>query len=306
MRNNNGVTRRLSVTLFKPDYVIMMSMSLLSRLFAGIGALVALSLCSLSLQALDGPADLRGELAQCGLVLGHVSAGTRVKLDGESVPVADDGRFLLGFDRDAEPTARLLLSYPDGRRSEHTLAVRQRDWDIQRIDGLPDRQVTPPPEVLDRIRRESEQMQSARDSVRETPVLYSDMDFAWPLTGRISGVYGSQRILNGEPKRPHFGLDIAAGTGTPIRAPAAGVVVFTHPDMYFNGATVLLDHGLGLSSVFIHMSRIDVDSGDRVDRGEVIGAVGKSGRATGPHLHWGMHWHDRPIDPQLLLGSMPE
>ncbi|MDZ7734748.1 MAG: M23 family metallopeptidase [Gammaproteobacteria bacterium] len=250
--------------------------------------------------------ELNGEMVQGGLIRGQIEAGSQVYLDGEPVRVADSGHFLLGFDRDAEPSAVLKLEYPDGNTEARQLSIRQRDYNIQHIDGLPDRKVSPTAEDLERIRRENELLETARQKARQTGELYIGEDFIWPLSGRISGVYGSQRILNGEPRRPHYGLDIAADKGTPVRAPATGVVAFTHPGMYFNGATVVLDHGHGLTSTYIHLSRIEVEQGEWVDQGQSLGRVGASGRATGPHLHWGMQWFDRHIDPRLLVGRMPE
>lgn len=249
--------------------------------------------------------ELDGELVQGGLVQGRIAPGSKVQLDGERIRIDENGRFLLGFDRDAGATADLRITYPDGRQVQRSLTIEQRDYKIQRIDGLPQRKVTPSAAELERIQRESESMDAARARTRETESLYLD-DFIWPVSGRISGVYGSQRILNGEPRRPHYGVDIAASEGTPIRAPAAGVVAFTHPGMYFNGATVLLDHGHGLTSTYIHLSEIRVEAGNWVDQGQVIGAVGASGRATGPHLHWGVDWLDAHLDPQRLVGPMPD
>lgn len=249
--------------------------------------------------------ELDGELVQGGLVQGRIAPGSKVQLDGERIRIDENGRFLLGFDRDAGATADLRITYPDGRQVQRSLTIEQRDYKIQRIDGLPQRKVTPSAADLERIQRESESMDAARARTRETESLYLD-DFIWPVSGRISGVYGSQRILNGEPRRPHYGVDIAASEGTPIRAPAAGVVAFTHPGMYFNGATVLLDHGHGLTSTYIHLSEIRVEAGNWVDQGQVIGAVGASGRATGPHLHWGVDWLDAHLDPQRLVGPMPD
>lgn len=263
--------------------------------------LLVLSLWPLAAAALE----LDGKPIQGGLLIGHVMPGSRASLDGEAVRVSGDGRFLLGFDRDAGPVAELKVERPDGETLTWRLRIRQREYDIQRIDGLPERKVTPSEQDLERIRRESELIDAARTAARRTEALYIDGEFRWPVTGRISGVYGSQRILNGKPRRPHYGLDIAADKGTPVRSPAAGVVAFTHPDMYFNGATVVLDHGHGLTSTYIHLSRIEVEPGEWVDRGQAIGAVGASGRATGPHLHWGMQWFDRHIDPRLLVGQMP-
>lgn len=250
--------------------------------------------------------ELTGELIQGGLVMGKVSAGTRVTLDGEAIPVTDEGRFVLGFDRDAPPTAELRLAYPDGETTSRELAIRQREYDIERIDGLPERKVTPPKETLERIQQEARQIEAAREKAQQTEHLYTDGNFIWPLLGRISGVYGSQRILNGKPKRPHYGVDIVASRGSPVQAPADGVVAFTHPGMYFNGKTVVLNHGLGLTSTYIHLSETEVEQGAWVDQGQTIGRVGNTGRTTGPHLHWGISWFDRHIDPRLLVEAMPE
>ncbi len=266
------------------------------------GLLLVLGLLPVGVAALK----LSGEQSQGGLLRGQAKPGSRVYLDGDPVRVTDAGRFLIGFDRDAEPQMTLRVEHPDGSTTKRQLQIRQRDYDIQRIDGLPDRKVSPSEEDLERIRRENERIEAARARARRNDELYLNNAFSWPLSGRISGVYGSQRILNGEPRRPHYGLDIAADKGTPVKAPAAGVVAFTHPGMYFNGATVILDHGFGLTSTYIHLSRIEVQQGDWIDQGQTLGRVGASGRATGPHLHWGITWLDKHIDPRLLVGAMPE
>lgn len=265
-----------------------------------------LFLALLSLPVATLALELRGELIQGGLVVGKTEPGTRVALDGEPVRVNHDGRFLLGFDRDAAPEAELVVIYPHGDWQHETLEIKQREYRIQRIDGLPERQVTPSEADLERIQSEAEEMAAARERAYETDELYLDGDFIWPVTGRITGIFGSQRILNGEPRRPHNGIDIAANTGTPIVAPAAGVVAFVHPDMYFNGATVILDHGHGLTSVYCHLHRIKVEPGQTIEQGQPIGEVGATGRATGPHLHWGMELFQNRIDPKLLVGEMPE
>ena len=164
------------------------------------------------------------------------------------------------------------------------------------------RPVNPPPHIAERIAREQKRVEAAR--LRDDARQDYRFGFVWPLRGRISGVYGSQRILNGTPKNPHYGVDVAAATGTPIAAPAGGVVTFADPDLYLTGGTVILDHGHGLSSVFVHLSRLDVEVGDRIEQGDVLGRVGATGRASGPHLHWGMNWFDVRIDPQLIVGPM--
>ncbi|GHD55151.1 peptidase [Thalassobaculum fulvum] len=247
--------------------------------------------------------SLDGNLVQGGLVIGHAEPGSTVVLDGRTVRVDADGLFVLGFHRDAAATAELTVTGPDGKVERRTLAIAPREWNIQRIDGLPKTMVTPPPEVLERIRRENAEIAAVRRIDRPEALFRSG--FAWPATGRISGVYGSQRILNGEPRQPHYGVDIAAPVGTPVKAPADGVVVLAANDLYYTGGTVILDHGHGLSSAFLHLSAVTVKVGDRLRQGEVLGKLGATGRATGPHLDWRMNWFEERIDPQLLVPPMP-
>lgn len=246
---------------------------------------------------------LRGEPIQGGLVIGQVPPGSRVEHDGKPVHVAADGHFLVGFERDAPKASQLVVRQRDGTVIRRELSVQSRDYDIQRIDGLPERKVTPKPEDLARIRADGVAITRARQ--RDDPRTDFLTGWQWPVTGRISGVYGSQRILNGKPKRPHFGVDIAAPEGTPVYAPADGVVTLLHPDMFYSGVTLLLDHGLGLSTVYLHLKRALVSEGERVRKGQPIAEVGASGRATGPHLHWGMNLFKARLDPALLVGPMP-
>jgi murein DD-endopeptidase MepM/ murein hydrolase activator NlpD len=197
----------------------------------------------------------------------------------------------------------LWVREPDGLEKTLTLTVAPREYEIERVDGLPPSTVTPDPAALERIRRETEMVAAAR-ARRDQRTDYAE-GFTWPAGGRISGVYGSQRILNGEPRRPHYGLDIAAPTGSPVFAPADGVVTLVHSDMYFSGGTIVLDHGQGLSSTFLHLSRTLVETGTAVSQGDLIGEIGATGRASGPHLDWRMNWLDRRVDPRLLLSGEP-
>lgn len=253
--------------------------------------------------AQGAPARLEGQLQQGGLLVGSVAPGSRVVLDGTPVKVTDDGRFAIGFGRDAPAQAQLTVTLPDGRVETQPLEIAARQYDVQRIEGVPQRTVEPAPADLARIRREQALVEQARatDSDRRDFLA----GFQWPLTGRISGVYGSQRVYNGVPGRPHYGIDIAAPTGTPVRAPAAGVVTLAHPDMFFSGGTLILDHGHGVSSTFIHMSEVSVQEGDEVEPGTVIGKVGATGRATGPHLDWRINWFGERLDPALVMPPMP-
>jgi len=170
------------------------------------------------------------------------------------------------------------------------------------VQGVPEATVNPPPAIAARIERE--QAEVARARRRDDARADFDVEFQWPLTGRVSGVYGSQRIYNGTPKSAHSGLDVAAPKGEPVLAPAAGIVTFAEPDLYLTGGTVLLDHGHGLSSSFLHLSALEVAVGQRLQQGEPIGRVGATGRATGPHLHWGLNWFDLRLDPQLLVDPL--
>ncbi len=253
-------------------------------------ALIAALLVS---SAAAAETKLDGQLVQGGLVLGQTAPGTSVKLDGRTLLVDKDGRFVIGFGRDAKTA---LLEVGAERRE---LEIKPRTFDIQRIEGLPEAQVTPPPAVLERIKREN--VAIAATKVRNTPERWFEKGFTWPADGPISGVYGSQRILNGQPRAPHYGLDIAAPVGAPVRASTAGIVALADKDLYFTGGTVIIDHGFGLAGVYAHLSRLDVKMGDRVEQGQVIGAVGATGRVTGPHLHWALNWFDIRLDPQLLV-----
>ena len=253
--------------------------------------------------AAAGALDLQGEFQQGGLVQGYVDPGSEVRLGDRQVRVSPDGYFVIGFGRDAPRESELLVTFPDGRQEIRRLAIAQRDYNVQRIDGLPPSKVTPPEDVLTRIRAENAKIAEARAVDR--PEAFFQGGFEWPVTGRISGVYGSQRILNGEPRRPHFGIDIAAPEGTDVRAPAEGVVSLVEEDLYFTGGTIILDHGHGLTSAFLHMKDLFVRPGDHVARGTVIGTVGSTGRSTGPHLDWRINWFKERLDPALLVGPMP-
>lgn len=245
-----------------------------------------------------------GPIAQGGFVTGRAEPGTRLALDGTAVRVGRGGEFAFGFGRDAKPESVLTITTPGGRAEARKLAVEKRAWLEQPITGLPPAMVTPPPETLERIGREREAVRAARR--HDTPEPLFATGFVWPATGRISGVFGSRRILNGEPRAPHLGVDVARPTGTPVAAAAPGIVRLAEPALYFQGGTVILDHGHGVSSSYLHLSRIDVRVGQRVARGETIAAIGATGRVTGPHLHFEIGWMGIPVDPQTALPPMPE
>ena len=265
--------------------------------------LIAL-LPALSPPALAACLELEGSLVQGGLVWGKVAPGSTVTLDGEVLDVLADGTTLAGFGRDAAPTAELVV---EGDCSQ-TLQIARREYNIQRVEGVPQETVTPPPERLERIRRERQLVGAAKAKNLQRPDLLEGAleGFDWPAIGPISGVYGSQRIYNGTPKSPHYGVDVAMPTGTPVRAPSAGVVTLAEPDLFYSGGTIILDHGYRLSSSFLHLSKVLVEVGQEVQAGDVIGEIGASGRATGAHLDWRMSWRNQRIDPQLLAPPMPK
>ena len=266
--------------------------------------LISLILLMLPAPAVAGSLSLKGPITQGGLVVGQTEPGTVVTFEGRKVRVSPEGVFVIGFSRDAPPTAKLELHHPDGSMGTRILQVKKRKYRIQRIDGLPPKMVTPPKKVLARIRRENALIGRARK--HDTPVPYFMKGWVWPAKGRISGVYGSQRILNGKPRRPHFGVDVAAPVGTPIVAPSDGVVRLVERDLYYTGGTVIIDHGHGVSSAFLHMQDVTATVGKTVRQGEQIGTLGATGRATGPHLDWRINYFRARIDPALLVPPMPK
>jgi murein DD-endopeptidase MepM/ murein hydrolase activator NlpD len=244
---------------------------------------------------------LHGEEIQGGLFVG-AAPGASVMFNARPLQLGPRGEFVFGFDRDAVAGDKLIVTWPDGRHVEKTFAPKQRKYDIQKVNGVPGQTVNPDPADLKRIEQDNIAVAKAR-SVRLDRTDFA-AGFQWPLLGRISGVFGSQRIYNGEPRQPHYGVDVAAPVGTLVRAPAAGKVTLAHNDMFFSGGTLMIDHGHGLSSTFLHLSAILVKVGQEIRPGDVIAKVGATGRATGPHLDWRMNWLDRRVDPELLVPPM--
>ena len=260
----------------------------------GVLGLIALAATGCSTFAAASRVALGGTLEQGSLTVGRVPPETSVTLDGVSLHVSPDGAFAFGFAYDRMNPAILSAKFGDGTEERREIVPLARVYDIQRINGLPEPLVTPPPEVQDRIQREHASVADARN--RDTDGLGFAEAFDWPAAGIISGVFGSQRILNGEPKAPHFGVDIAAPVGAPIHAPADGIVS-NCGDYYLEGGFTLIDHGHGVSTCYFHQSERLVVEGTRVMRGDKIGLVGQTGRATGPHVHWGMNWFQIRLDP---------
>jgi len=246
---------------------------------------------------------LDGTVTQGGLIEGQVDPGAGVTLDGKKLRIAPDGHFIFGFGRDAGAKAALDVAYVDGTHAHRDLAVAPREWDIRRINGLPEEQVSPDAKTMERIHREAAEINAALAA--DSSALAFEKKLIWPVSGTISGIYGSQSVLNGEPRAPHYGVDIAAPAGTPVKAAAAGTVTLAERDLYFTGGTVIIDHGYGLSTTYVHLSKLDVKRGDKVTQGQVIGPLGATGRATGPNLHWGVNWYLTRLDPELVAGKMP-
>ncbi len=268
------------------------------------GSLLALFLAAgLAGNAIAGTVALDGTPEQGGLVRGVVDPGAQVSLDGKALRVAPDGYFIFGFGRDAPSAAALDIVFADGSRAHRDLAVISRQWDIRKVDGLPEETVTPDPVLIARIKREAQEVTTARET--DSDVLFFEKPLAWPALGRISGVYGSQSILNGQPRAPHYGVDVAAPPGTPVLAADAGTVTLAEPDLFLTGGTIIIDHGYGLSTTYMHLSSLAVHLGQKVAAHELIGTVGATGRVTGPHLDWRVNWYQVRLDPQLVAGPMP-
>lgn len=264
---------------------------------------LALAICWLLGSAqMSHAVDLNGDLVPGGMAIGWVEPGAKVLLGNDAIMVGEDGLFVIGFGRDQGDNAQLTVIHADGRHEQQILAIAKRDYEIQRIKQLDQNMVTPDPATETRIKADQERVKAARAEPSDRRDFL--MNFIWPSTGPISGVYGSQRILNGVPKAPHFGTDIAAPEGSPVVAPADGVVRLAAPGFYLTGGTIILDHGHGIYTNYLHLSAIDVVIGETVKQGRRIGAIGATGRATGPHLHWGLNWNETRLDPALLVPPM--
>lgn len=243
--------------------------------------------------------SLQGDLIQGALIRGRVERGVSVEVFNKNVLVDAQGEFVFGLGRDTPKEFLLTTKKGEQEKVKHIFTVKQRDYKLQRIEGVEQKYVEPPAEVLERIKNENAMVWRARQHLRQAKDFAGG--FNWPAVGPITGVYGSQRVFNGVPKRPHFGLDIAGPVGTPVKAPAAGLITLANNDLYYSGGTVILDHGQGVSSTFIHLSKLHVAEGDYVEQGQLIAEIGATGRVTGPHLDWRINWFDQRLDPALML-----
>ena len=243
--------------------------------------------------------EFEGKFIQGHFILGKTDPIAKIQIDKKSVRVSKDGFFAFGLGRDRKNDI-VITETLNGVKNQFVKKVLKRAYKIQRIDGLPEKKVTPPKEVYDRIRKENKLIGKAR--AVDTNLIYFKDKFIIPVDNAIiTGVYGSQRILNGKPRWPHYGLDYAQKTGTPIKAMLSGVVTLAEKDLYYTGATLIFDHGHGISTLYMHMNEIFVEMGQEVKKGDIIGTVGKSGRATGPHLDVRLNWFDVKLDPGSVL-----
>ena len=243
--------------------------------------------------------EFLGNFKQGSFILGKTDPNSKVFIDNRKVRVSNDGYFAFGLDRDRKNNVLIkIINKKETKLIEKK--VFKRKYKIQRIDGLPPKQVTPPPEVFDRIKMDNKLIGKAR-AINSKLVFFKDK-FIYPIDKYIiTGVYGSQRILNGKPRRPHYGIDFHAPEGTPIKAMMDGNVTLAENDMYFTGGTLIFDHGHGISTLFMHLKDINVEVGQKVKQGEIVGTLGQSGRATGPHLDIRLNWFDVKLDPSSIL-----
>lgn len=261
--------------------------------------LVCAGLTSLISSTSAATMKLSGEIVQGGLVIGKTLATNQVLLNDKSLEVSARGDFVFGFGRDDENKYHLVITDVNGVQEKRSLTPKKRDYKIQRIEGIAKKIMDPNPKAVARSRKDNGQIATARKTNSELTAFSTG--FKAPINGQITGVYGSQRVFNGQPKRPHFGLDYAGKTGDPVKAPASGKVLLFVKDMFYSGGTMIIDHGQGVTSTFLHLSQSYVVEGDEVKQGQVIAAVGKSGRATGPHLDWRVNWFKVRLDPALAL-----
>ena len=242
--------------------------------------------------------DLEGYFIQGGYVKGKTSSKIKIKFENRDVYLSKKNKFILGFGRDYSEVANLKFNI-DNKWINKTLKIKKNKYKIQKIDGLPKKFVSPPKEIYERIIRENKLIAKVR--TLNSKIDYTFQDFLLPANGIITGVFGSQRILNGKPRRPHYGIDIAAKEGSKVISPTDAIVRLSEKDLYFTGGTIMLDHGHGITSVYSHLSKVLVKKNDKIQKGDVIGLIGSTGRSTGPHLDWRINWFDQRLDPMMFI-----
>ena len=247
--------------------------------------------------------ELNGSFTQGGLLFGKTNFKNKVFFKNENIFVNEEGDFVLAIGRD-EKLDNLIVIQSLNKKETHTIKISKRQYRIQKIDGLPKNKVTPNEDEMKRIKKESKIIKKSKNLfLNET---FYKSGFIWPVKGIVTGKYGNQRILNGKPRRPHYGLDIAAASGTKIISPSDAEVILTMEDSFFNGKMIILNHGLGLNSIYSHLKKIYVKEGDKIKKGDLIAEVGSTGRSTGPHLDWRINVYNIAIDPELLLLNQPK
>ena len=246
---------------------------------------------------------IEGTFIQGGLLFGKTKPNSKIFFNDKKIFVNNEGDFLLGISRD-EKKENLLIVNNENKVEKYNINILSRKYKIQKIDGLPKNKVTPNQKELKRIKKESKLINKYKNIFLDKTLYKSG--FVWPVEGKITGEYGSQRILNGQPRRPHFGTDIVASLGSKIIAPSDAIVAFTFEDTFFNGKMIILNHGLGLNSIYSHLNKIYVKEGDKLKQGDLLAEVGSTGRVTGPHLHWGISIFNTAIDPEKLIQNQPK
>ena len=242
--------------------------------------------------------EFKGKFIQGHYIVGLTSPSAEIIIDKKKVKVSEDGYFVFGIDRDRKFDVTIIKK-ENGKISKIIKKVLKRKYNIQRIDGLEESKVTPPESVYKRIKEENNKIGKAR--AIESDLIFFKDQFVMPVEGIISGVYGSQRILNGKPKWPHYGIDIAAKKGTPIKSSGSGIVTMAENDLYYTGGTIIMDHGHGISTIYSHLETVLVSVGDKINQGDIIGTVGSTGRSTGPHLDFRVNWFQTRLDPMSVL-----
>ena len=242
--------------------------------------------------------EFKGKFLQGHYIIGITDPSSKIIIDKKEVKVSKDGYFAFGIDRDRKFDLT-ITKITNGKSEKIIKKVLKRKYNIQRIDGLEESKVTPPESVYKRIKEENNRIGKARAINSDLPFFKNQ--FIMPVKGIISGVYGSQRILNGKPKWPHYGIDIAAKKGTMIKSSASGVVTMAEDDLYYTGGTIIMDHGHGISTIYSHLENVMVSIGDQINQGDIIGTVGSTGRSTGPHLDFRVNWFQTRLDPMSLL-----
>ena len=243
--------------------------------------------------------DLQGDFVQGGIAYGKVENSTKVFIDSKRIPVYEDGTFVIGFYRKNNEISTLKLVYENGNILEKKMNIKKRIYKVQKINKLDNKKVTPPESFLNRIKEEAQLVKKSKKKFYDFP--FFKVGFMMPTNGVITGVYGSQRILNGTPKRPHYGIDIANKKGTVVYAPSDGIIVLSERNLYFSGGTIIISHGMAMTSSLLHLSEIFVKVGEKVKKGDKIGLMGSTGRSTGPHLDWRMEVGGIRVDPEIVL-----